>query len=137
MPAEFYDSNVVLYLGVRSTTKAGLARALIESGGHISAQVLNECTNVLRLKRKASWPETRTFLNELQMLLNVWPVTTEIHQSGLRIAERYGFSIYDSFIVAAALAAECNTLWSEDLQHGMVVDGRLRIINPFRDETAP
>lgn len=132
MPAEFHDSNVVLYLGVRGTTKASRARALIESGGHISVQVLNECTNVLRLKRKLSWPETRIFLDEVQTLMTVWPLTFEIHQSGLRLAERYGFSIYDSFIVAAALAADCDTLWSEDMQDGMVVDARLRIANPFR-----
>lgn len=131
MPAEFYDSNIVLYLGVRGTNKAGRARTLIESGGHISVQVLNECSNVVRLKRKSSWLETRAFLDELQTLLKVWPVTLDIHQSGLRLAERYGFSIYDSFIVAAALAAGCDTLWSEDMQHGMLVDGRLRIANPF------
>lgn len=64
--------------------------------------------------------------------MTVWPLTFEIHQSGLRLAERYGFSIYDSFIVAAALAADCDTLWSEDMQDGMVVDARLRIANPFR-----
>ena len=131
MPAEFYDSNILLYLGVRGTMKASRARALIETGGHISVQVLNECTNVLRLKRKSSWPETRAFLDELQTLLKVWPLTLAIHQSGLRLAERYGFSVYDSFIVAAALAADCDTLWSEDMQHGMLIDGRLRIANPF------
>ncbi|MDB5654248.1 MAG: hypothetical protein JWQ94_1861 [Tardiphaga sp.] len=59
------------------------------------------------------------------------PLTVDIHQSGLRLAERYGFSIYDSFIVAAALAADCDTLWSEDMQHGMLIDARLRIANPF------
>ena len=64
-------------------------------------------------------------------MVRVWPITIEIHQSGLRLAERYGFSIYDSFIVAAALAAKCDTLWSEDMQHGMLVDSRLRIANPF------
>jgi predicted nucleic acid-binding protein len=67
----------------------------------------------------------------LRSYLDVIPLTLAIHQSGLRLAERYGFSIYDSFIVAAALAADCDTLWSEDMQNGMVVDDRLRIVNPF------
>jgi predicted nucleic acid-binding protein len=63
--------------------------------------------------------------------------TNETHQSGLRLAERHGFSIYDSFIVAAALAAGCDTLWSEEMQHGMVIEQRLRIANPFVDGPAP
>jgi predicted nucleic acid-binding protein len=48
------------------------------------------------------------------------------------LAERYGFSIYDSMIAAAALLADCDTLWSEDMQDGMLIDARLRIANPFR-----
>lgn len=109
----------------------------METGGHISVQVLNECTNILRLKRKSQWLETRSFLDELQALLKVWPITLDVHQNGLRLAERYGFAIYDSFIVAAALAADCDTLWSEDMQDGMVVDGRLTITNPFSAPAAP
>lgn len=132
MPGEFYDSNVVLYLGLRGTAKAVRARSLIESGGHISVQVLNECANVLRLKRKSSWDETLLFLNEGKALLHVHVLTIDIHDAGLRLAERYGFSVYDSFIVAAALQAGRDTLWSEDMQDGQLIDGRLRIVNPFK-----
>ena len=53
----------------------------------------------------------------------------------MRIAERYGFAIFDALIVASALQARSETLWSEDMQHGMVIDGRLRIANPFRTES--
>jgi predicted nucleic acid-binding protein len=49
--------------------------------------------------------------------------------------EGYNLSIYDAMIAASALHADCDTLWSEDMQHGMVLDDRLRIVNPFR--TAP
>jgi predicted nucleic acid-binding protein len=101
-------------------------------GGVISVQVLNECANVLRSKQARPWPDIRDFLSKLCVRLDVTPVTLEIHQSGLRLAERYGFSIYDSFIVAAALAAECDTLWSEDMQDGLLVDQKLQIVNPFR-----
>ena len=51
---------------------------------------------------------------------------------GLALAERYGLSIYDAMIAASALEAGCDTLWSEDMQHRMVIEGRVRIINPFR-----
>ena len=131
MSAEFFDSNVVLYLGLRGTDKGDRAERLMDCGGNISVQVLNECANVLRTKRRVPWPETREFLDELQTLLKVHQLTVDTHRSGLRLAQRYGFSIYDSFIVAAALGADCDTLWSEDMQDGMLVDGRLRIANPF------
>lgn len=67
-------------------------------------------------------------------MLAIVPVNTKTHEIGLRLAERYGFSVYDSFIVAAALQANCDTLWSEDMQHGMLVDQRLRIVNPFKPD---
>jgi predicted nucleic acid-binding protein len=54
--------------------------------------------------------------------------------AGLALAERYGLSVYDAMIAASALDAGCDTLWSEGLQDGMVMDGKLRIVNPFRAE---
>jgi len=77
------------------------------------------------------WPALRAFLVELREGLDILPVTIEVHDAGLRLAERYGFAIYDSFIVAAALAAACDKLWSEDMQDGLMVEDRLRIVNPF------
>ena len=58
--------------------------------------------------------------------------SVETHENGLALAERYNFSIYDAMIAAAALQANCDTLWSEDMQDGLVLDGGLRIVNPFR-----
>jgi predicted nucleic acid-binding protein len=95
-------------------------------------QVLNELTNVARRKTQMSWAETQAFLTMLRGLLTVHPLTLEIHQAGLELAERYGFSVYDAMIVASALHAGCETLWSEDMQHGMALDEGLRIVNPFR-----
>ena len=72
------------------------------------------------------------FLNMLRGLLTVHSLTLEIHETGLELAERYGLSTYDAMIVASALHADCDTLWSEDMQHGMTLDGGLRVVNPFR-----
>ena len=132
MPGNFFDSNVILYFALSRDAKAVRAEQLVAQGGVISVQVLNECANVLRLKRGQSWPNIQDFLSELCVRLDVVPITIDIHQTGLRLAERYGFSIYDSFIVAAALHADCETLWSEDMQDGLLVEGRLRISNPFK-----
>ncbi len=46
-------------------------------------------------------------------------------------AERYGLAVYDAMIAAAALLADCDTLLSEDMQDGLVIDGRLRVVDPF------
>jgi predicted nucleic acid-binding protein len=81
---------------------------------------------------KLSWPDTRDFISRIRDLLTVIPITEPIHESGLRLAERYQFGIYDGMIVAAALEAGCDIVLSEDLQHGLIVEGRLRIVNPFR-----
>ncbi|WP_249225560.1 PIN domain-containing protein [Tardiphaga alba] len=107
---------------------------LVDDGGNVSVQVLNEMANVSRRKFGMSWQQTSQFINRTVRLFDIWPVTVDIHKDGLRLAERYGFAIYDSFIVAAALAADCDTLWSEDMQAGMVVDGRLTIANPFQGD---
>ena len=55
-----------------------------------------------------------------------------IHATVLALAERYGLSIYDAMIAASALDAGCDTLWSEDIQHGMRLAEGLRIADLFR-----
>jgi predicted nucleic acid-binding protein len=132
MPGSFFDTNVVLYLASGDRAKADRAESLIAAGGIVSVQVLNEVANVARRKMRLSWDETLAFLSTVRALLPVEKLTIETHETGLVLAERYGFSIYDSMIAAAALLAGCDTLWSEDTQDGMLIDARLRIANPFR-----
>ena len=133
MPVSFFDTNILIYLASGDASKADRAEATIAGGGSISVQVLNELANVARRKMQMSWDDAHTFLNMLRGVLTVHPITVETHDAGLRLAERYGLSIYDSMIVASALGAGCDTLWSEDMQHGMKLDEGLRIANPFRD----
>jgi predicted nucleic acid-binding protein len=137
MPGSFFDSNVLLYIASTDQAKADRAERLIAEGGTISVQVLNEIANVARRKMTLSWDETRAFLSMVRALLPVEPLTTALHDTGLAMAERYGFSIYDAMIVAAALQADCETLWSEDMQHGLIVEGRLRIADPFAPASGP
>ncbi len=132
MSGNFLDSNVLLYLVSGEENRIDRVRRLLDSSGTVSVQVLNEMASVCRRKFRMSWRDTSTFLTETKSLLTIIPLTVNTHQTGLRLAERYGFAIYDSFIVAAALDAGCDTLWSEDMQDGLLVDGRLRIDNPFR-----
>jgi len=131
MPGSFLDSNIVLYLASEDLAKADRAQELVAEGGTISVQVLNEIANISRRKMGLSWAETRNFLLMIRGLLEVEPITIEIHDVGISLAERYQLSVYDSTIVSAALSAECDALLSEDLQDGLLISGRLRVLNPF------
>jgi len=133
MPASFLDTNVLVYLASADAEKAGRAEVLLASDEPvISVQVLGELVRVLRRKIGFSWAETRDFLAVVRELAVVRPVTVEIHDHALRLAERHGLSIFDATIVASALEAGCRTLWTEDLQDGRAFESRLRIRNPFR-----
>ncbi len=131
MPGSFFDTNVLLYLASGNPAKADRAEGLVAVGGTISVQVLNEIANVARRKMRMPWKETHAFLAMVRSLLSVVPVTIETHETGIALAERYGFSTYDAMIAASAMLSGCDVLWSEDLQHDMAVDDRLRIVNPF------
>jgi predicted nucleic acid-binding protein len=133
MPGSFFDTNVLVYLASDDATKADRAESAIAAGGAISVQVLNELTNVARRKMRLSWADTRALLTTLRALLTVHPLTVEIHDTGLTICERYGFSTSDAMIAASALHAGCDVLWSEDMQDGLTLSEGLRIANPFRE----
>jgi predicted nucleic acid-binding protein len=132
MLANFFDTNVLVYLASGDPVKADRAERVIGAGGAVSVQVLNELANVARRKMQMSWTDTHAFLNMVRNVLTVHALTVETHEIGLRLAEKYRLSIYDAMIAASALQAGCDTLWSEDMKHGLAVDGILRILNPFR-----
>ena len=128
---DFFDTNVVLYLLSADTAKADRAEELLALGGTISVQVLNEFAAVASRKLRMSWTEIREVLAQVRAVCAVEPLTVETHERALRIAVRYRLSIYDALIVAAALLAKCQTLHSEDMQDGQVVERQLTIRNPF------
>ena len=132
MPGSFIDTNILLYIASGDVEKADRAEQIVAGGGAISVQVLSEAASVARRRMRLSWAETRAFLAMLRDLLTVHPVSVEVHEIGLALGERHHFSIYDAMIVASALHADCETLLSEDMQHGMLIGGRLEILNPFR-----
>ncbi len=132
MAGSFIDTNVLIYIASGDRAKADRAEAILGDGGVISVQVLNELTNVARRKMRMTWPDTRAFLAMLRGLVTVEVMTVETHETGLVFAERYGLSVYDGLIVASAVHAGCDVLWSEDMQNGMRIKEGLRVVNPFR-----
>ena len=128
----FLDTNVILYLLSSDEAKANRAEALLAQGGTISVQVLNEAVNVMTKKLKMGLDEVCEVLAGVRYACDVLPVTLEMHDLALDIMRRYGFSIYDSGIVAAAASAGCTNLFSEDLQDGQRIAPDLTIDNPFK-----
>ena len=128
----FFDTNVLVYIVGQKDERTAVAEALVAAGGVVSVQVLNELAAVARRKLGMTWEKTGEALLAIRTLCpSPVPLAIETHDAGLRIAARYGFHIYDALIAAAALAADCATLYSEDLQDGQMIDGRLTIRNPF------
>ena len=130
MTKAFFDTNVLLYLYSSEPRKAARARALLAEGGTVSIQVLNEFASVARRKFKVPWGDLREALNAIRANVEVMPLTEEVHERGLAVAERYGFEVFDSLLVSAALIAGSRTMYSEDLHDGQVIEG-LTVKNPF------
>jgi predicted nucleic acid-binding protein len=127
---KFFDTNVLLYLLSADTDTAQRAEELLADGGVISVQVLNEFASVASRKLRMTIPEIHACLDPIRGICGVEPITMETHLRGLDLAERYGYSVYDSMIIAAALLAGCEIVYSENWQDGQRIDGLL-ISNPF------
>jgi predicted nucleic acid-binding protein len=133
MPNEFLDANVLVY-AFTTDPRAVAAQALLGLRCIISVQALNEFTNVARRKLGMTWREMRDALAAIRIVCRtILPVDIEAHADALRVAERHGYTIFDALMIAAALRARCTVLYSEDMQDGMAIGGRLRIVDPFRD----
>lgn len=130
MSKPFIDSNVVLYLLSGDTAKADRAEAILQTGGVISVQVLNEVTSVCLRKLKMPWEEVDALLAAVKAACEVLPLTVASHEKAVDLAKRLKLSFYDAHIVAAALLSGTVVLLSEDMQSGMLIDG-LVIQNPF------
>lgn len=127
----FLDTNVLLYLLSADRVKADRVEDLLVAGATIGVQVLNEFTSVALRKLGMALPEVRNALEPIKAVCTVMPLTLAVHERGLDIAGRYGFSIYDALIVGAAIEAGCRTLYTEDLQDGQLIDKVLVVRNPF------
>ena len=130
----FVDTNVWVYahLEVRGDARHAKALDLVERVGAlvISPQVVAEYYSVmLRNGRPDAWIEAN--LRAMFARTRLQPANAEMVTSALALRTRYGFSFWDGQIVAAALVARCTTLFTEDLQHGQVIDARLHVVNPF------
>ena len=130
MSPPFIDSNVVLYLLSGDQAKADKAEAILQAGGFVSVQVLNEVTSVCRRKLNMPWHEVDAILQAVKASCEVLPLTLAAHDKAVEIAKRFALSFYDANIVASAVMSGASVLLSEDMHAGLLIDS-VRIQNPF------
>ena len=127
----FLDTNVLVYAFANDDAKRPRAQQILAVGGVISVQVLNEFANVLRRKQRQDWPRIEAALAVVEAWFrSIPPLTLDTHRAAFALARDHGVAFYDALIVAAALEAGCDTLYSEDLQHSRRF-GELQVVNPF------
>ena len=127
----FLDTNVLLYALVSTDPRQGRARELLLTGGVVSVQVLNEYVSAARSKLKMDAAELDRSLEVVRSLCpSVLDSTVADHEAAFDLSRNGGLHIYDATIIASAVRAGCETLWTEDMQDGRVIDG-LTIRNPF------
>ena len=127
----FLDTNILVYALLDEGIKQQTALERLQSGCVISTQVLNEFAQVARKKAKLEWQEITELSNAIQSLTEIVMLDLATHNRALQIATDFGYSFYDSLIIAAASETNCNVLISEDMQHSQKIDD-LVISNPFK-----
>ena len=131
----FLDTNILIYAySEDEPEKQSVALQLLDYFGNeviISKQVVNELSNILLKKFKLTTEQVENVLLEIDDVLPIvdFDLTTQI--KALRLKDRYKLQFYDALIIATALKSNCKIVYSEDMQHGMSIDGCLSIINPF------
>ena len=125
----FLDTNILVYALLDEGDKTERTLELLP-GAVVSVQVLNELANVAKRKAGLSSLETADLTKAVAELTRVEPLTLDTHLAGMELSNKFSLSVYDSMIVAAAISARCAILYSEDMQHGEVIDS-VTIRNPF------
>jgi predicted nucleic acid-binding protein len=132
MSADFFiDSNIVVYSLGMPSLKRDVARQLISKKPIISTQVAMETANVLMKKFKFEKASAFGAILEIIDKTEMRDTTAAAIVKAFEVSVRYQVSHWDGLIIASALSANCTTLYSEDMQHGLVIENKLAIVNPF------
>ena len=130
----FVDTNIWLYAFIESQDqdKSALARQVIQHNDIIvSTQVINEvCVNLIK-KAKFDEADLQNLIESFYSKYTVALISREALLKASALRQRYQFSFWDSLIVSCALAEGATILYSEDLDTSLLVENRLRIVNPL------
>ena len=126
------DTNVLVYIiDSNESKKSEIAKLILIESPVISTQVVSEFINVARRKINKPKQEVLNKCSEWLSFGDLFCVKMKTIKKSTELIAKYDFQIFDSIIVASALEAGCNILYSEDLQHKLVVENRLTVLNPF------
>jgi len=130
----FVDTNILIYFYTKTEKeKLNVLEKLLEKPDLIiSTQVLNELSNVLLKKFNKPTDDIAMLLKELSKWCFVYTIEMATIVHALSIIQRYKVSFFDGLMIAAALECGCSLMYSEDTHHGCLIEGSLRIINPFK-----
>jgi predicted nucleic acid-binding protein len=127
----FADTNVVVYTFAKDNAKIAIAEGILKNQPTISVQVLSEFLSVCRVKLGLDITSRHRLATELIAGCNVVSLDAVVVEKAMQIEVEAQISYWDALIVAAALLSGCDTLYTEDLQHGRVFEGQLTVVNPF------
>ena len=132
MKDKFLDTNVLIYAySISEREKRNKAVEILSADVVISAQVINEFIWVMYKKYNISLEMLKKTTRSFFSLYHVIIIEHHIIEKALDIMELYKYSYWDSLMLSAALDSNCSIIYSEDMQHGQIIDNRLKIINPF------
>ena len=127
----FADTNVILYTIGQDQRKTAIARNLINAELVVSTQVVNECVSVCLRKFGFTKEKSYVFADSIMCRTDVMPVYEATVRNSGDIAINNQISNWGALIIAAALLADCDVLYSEDMQHGQIFNNQLTVVNPF------
>jgi predicted nucleic acid-binding protein len=137
-PVCFIDSNIWLYAFIEAneTIKEARARSIIRDNSNIviSTQVINEVSVNLIKKAGFAEDEIRQLVTSFYQRYTVSNISPDTLLLASQLREKYQCSYWDSLIIASALESGASIIYSEDMHDGLLVDGRLTIINPFKSK---
>jgi predicted nucleic acid-binding protein len=128
----FIDTNILIYaFSSDELNKKDIASGLIGNSSIISKQVVNELCNIFLKKFKLSPNDVENAILELDDIFDIVDFDLKTQIKALKLKTKYNLQFYDALIVATALENKCEILYSEDMQHNILIEDKLRIINPF------
>lgn len=129
----FIDTNLLIYAVSTDAIKSARVADLLQENFefYVSTQVINEFVHTCLRKELFSINEVKTLVDDYLLFFQLITIDQNIISTAFEVKRTYQFSWYDALIVAAAYETGCRYLYSEDMQHGMVVHGKMTIQNPF------
>jgi len=130
----FLDTNVFVYTQSKGEQgKRDIAlNAIDKYDCYTSTQVFNEISNIMIKKLKMPIAEVKQIITAINDRCTINIISHEAVQKALDLKDVYGYSYYDSLILAAALLSDCDYIASEDLQDGQIIENKIEIVNIFK-----